>query len=232
MAICPGWARDSALLRALPVSIEIGLHLVLTGEPPLTAMPGLAPDGLLPSINRLAREAGRKRVPLDEIRAEISAQFDRFIALRGQPPAFVDGHQHAHVLPGIREIVLSETARRAPGAWLRNCADRLSAMLARPFVGKALGNAWHSRGLKAAAARHGLSCNDSFAGHYDFASDYKPLFPAFLRRPGAIHLVMCHPGAGDLPGDSIAAARKREASALRDMAMRDIAKSHGLAFHA
>lgn len=230
MAVCAGWARDSSLLRSLPESIEIGLHLVLTGEPPLTPMPELAPDGRLPPINRLAHRAGLKQLPLDEIKREISAQFDRFIDEYGRPPAFVDGHQHAHVLPGIRQIVLAETARRAPDAWLRNCTDRLSAILSRPFRGKALANAWLSRGLKRAGARHGLSSNDSFGGHYDFASDYKRLFPRFLRRPSAVHLVMCHPGAGNLTGDPVAAARKAEATALRAMAMRDIAEQHGLEF--
>jgi len=230
MAVCPGWARDSALLRSLPATIEIGLHLVLTGEPPLTPMPRLAPEGRLPTINQLQRDASAKQLPLDEVAAEIAAQFDRFITIHGGPPAFVDGHQHSHVLPGIREIMLAETARRAPGAWLRNCEDSLSAMLSRPFRGKALGNAWHSRGLRQSAAAHGLSCNDSFGGHYDFAGDYALLFPRFLRRPGPIHLVMCHPGAGDLAGDTIAAGRKREAAALRSMKMRDIAASHGLEF--
>lgn len=230
MAVCTGWGRDSAMLRSLPDTIEIGLHLVLTGEPPLTAMPRLAPDGRLPSINQLARSAIAKRLPLDEIRSEISAQFDRFIDKHGRPPAFVDGHQHAHVLPGIREIILAETARRAPQAWLRNCRDGIAAMASRPFRSRAVANALHSRGLKRAAALHGLACNDSFGGHYDFASDYAPLFPRFLANPGPVHLVMCHPGAGDLAGDPIAAGRKREAAALRTMEMRDIAAKHGLEF--
>lgn len=230
MAVCAGWARDSALLRSLPDTIEIGLHLVLTGEPPLTEMPRLAPGGHLPAINQLARSAITKRLPLDEIRSEITAQFDRFIGEHGCAPAFVDGHQHAHVLPGIRKIMLAETARRAPGAWVRNCREGIAAMMSRPFRGKAVANALHSRGLKRAAALHGLACNDSFGGHYDFASDYASLFPRFLTNPGSVHLVMCHPGAGDLAGDRIAAGRKSEAAALRTMEMRDIAAAHGLEF--
>ncbi len=217
MAVCPGWAEDADLLATLPPAVEVGLHLVLTGERPLTAMPHLAPGGRLPSINQLARDAGRKAIALDEIAAEITAQFERFVAERGRAPDFVDGHQHCHVLPGIREIVLAETARRAPGVWVRNCEDRIGAILARPFRGKAIANALRSRGLRADAARHGLRCNDSFGGHYDFRSDYAALFPQFLRRPGDVHLVMCHPGAGDLPGDTIAAGRRRETSVLRAM---------------
>lgn len=230
MAVMPGWETDSALLRHMPDHVEIGLHLVLTGEAPVTTMPGLAPAGILPEINPLGARARRRALPLDEIAAEIIAQFDRFLQGLGRPPAFVDGHQHAHALPGIRDIVLAETQRRAPGAWIRTCTDRAGAIARRPFRGKALASAVHSLGLTPAAARLGLACNDSFAGHYDFAGDYEALFPRFLRRPGSRHLVMCHPGAGARVGDTIAAARFREATALRKLPIADMAAAQGLAF--
>lgn len=232
MAIMPGWQEDSALLRDLPEHVEIGLHLVLTGEKPLTALDDLTENGTLPDIDPLARRAARGDVPLAGVAREITAQFDRFIAALGRPPAFVDGHQHCHALPGIRDIVLAETARRAPGAWVRDCVDGVFAMLSRPFAGKAIGSAWHSRGLRAAAAAHGLSCNDGFAGHYDFAGDYAAIFPRFLRAPGARHLVMCHPGRGARPGDGIAAARPVEAAALERLDVAQLAAKHGLAFPA
>ncbi|MBN8816200.1 MAG: ChbG/HpnK family deacetylase [Sphingomonas sp.] len=230
MTAMPNWRADSRLLNGLPDHVQIGLHLTLTGERPLTAMPRLTPDGVLPTIETLRRSARRGMLPLGEIVAEVVAQFDSFIAAMGRPPAFIDGHQHAHALPDIREIVLAQTARLAPGAWVRNCADRPWGILARPFVGKAIGSAYHSRGLRAAAASHGLACNDGFAGHYDFASDYRDIFPRFLRRPGKMHVVMCHPGAGQRPGDTIAAAREREAEALRNLPIADIAAAAGLAF--
>ncbi|MEH3158136.1 MAG: ChbG/HpnK family deacetylase [Sphingomonas taxi] len=232
MTLMPGWAEDAALLRDLPRHVEVGLHLTLTGERPLTAMPVLAPEGVLPEIDPLARLAGRRQLPLDEIAAEVAAQFDAFVAAMGRAPDFVDGHQHSHALPGIRDIVLFETANRAPHAWVRDCVDRVGAMLSRPFVGKAIGSAYHSRGLRAAAARYALRCNDSFAGHYDFSSDYKDLFPQFLRNPAGMHLVMCHPGAGRRDGDAIASARPREADALRTWSIADMAAAEGLAFPA
>ncbi|MDB5705067.1 MAG: hypothetical protein JWN66_2183 [Sphingomonas bacterium] len=230
MTACPGWIEDSELLLSLPLSIEIGLHITLTGETPLTAMPSFTRDGRLPEIDRVMRDARFRRLPLDEIQGEIAAQFESFATMLGRPPAFVDGHQHVHVLPGIRDIVIAETARNAPFAWLRNCADSVASIAARPFRAKAIGNAYHSLGLKRAAARAGLSCNDSFGGHYDFDSDYKEIFPSFLKRPGSAHLVMCHPGAGEMPGDRIAAGRMREAAALQAISMHDMAASHGLDF--
>lgn len=232
MTLMPGWMRDAELLRALPPGVEVGLHLTLTGERPLTAMPRFAPDGMMPEIDPLARLAARRELPLEEIAGEVAAQFDAFVAAMGRAPDFVDGHQHSHALPGIRDIVLFETANRAPDAWVRDCVDRLGAMLARPFAGKAIGSAYHSRGLRRAAARYRLRCNDSFAGHYDFASDYRALFPRFLRRAAGMHLVMCHPGAGVRPGDAIAQARPREANALRKWSIADMAAAEGLAFSA
>lgn len=232
MAVMPGWATDAELLRDVPDHVEIGLHLTLTGEKPLTAMPVLAPRGHLPSLGDLARRARSGTAPLDEITQEIRAQFDAFVQAMGRSPAFVDGHQHVHALPGIRDIVLEETALRAPDAWIRCCTDSLVAMMARPFLGKALGSAWHSLGLRRDAARHGLRCNDSFAGHYDFSKNYDDFFPQFLRRPGPVHLVMCHPGRGARAEDDIASARVREAAALRAWSIADMAAAGGLAFPA
>ena len=232
MTLMPGWAEDAALLRDLPAHVSIGLHLTLTQERPITDMPLFAPDQRLPEIDPLTRSAARRQLPLEEIAAEVAAQFDAFAAAMGRAPDFVDGHQHSHALPGIRDIVLFETARRAPDAWVRDCTDRVDAMLARPFVGKAIGSAFHSRGLRRAAARYRLRCNDSFAGHYDFATDYKRVFPRFLRRAAGMHLVMCHPGAGRRAGDAIAEARPREAELLRKCSIADMAAAEGLAFPA
>lgn len=232
MAVMPGWHADARLLAGVPDHVAIGLHLTLTGEPPLTRAPRFAPHGRMPEIDPLTRAAARWRVPLDELAEEIAAQFDAFFVALRRPPDFVDGHQHAHALPGIRDLVLAETAMRAPGAWVRDCTDRPDAILRRPFAGKAIGSAWHSRGLRKAAAETGLRTNRGFAGHYDFSGDYAALFPRFLRGAGEMHLVMCHPGDGARPGDGIAPARVREAEALRRLPIADMAAAEGLAFPA
>ena len=232
MTVMPGWRADSRLLARVPDHVAIGLHLTLTGEPPITAMPRFAPAGTMPAIDPLTRRAGRWQVPLDEVGAEVAAQFEAFTAALRRPPDFVDGHQHSHALPGIRDVVLAETAARAPGAWVRDCSERVAAMLARPFAGKAIGSAWHCRGLRAAADALALRTNQGFAGHYGFAGDYAALFPRFLKRPGPMHLIMCHPGAGARAGDTIAAARVREAAALHAMPIDRMAAAAGLAFPA
>ena len=232
MTVCPGWEADSKLLGSLSPGTQVGLHLVLTGERPLTTMPRFAPKGVMPDHDPLMVGAMKRVLPSDEIATEIREQFRRFIDVMGHPPDFVDGHQHSHVLPRIRSMVLEQTSIYAPNAWIRDCYDRLPAIAARPYRLKAIGSALHSAGLRRAASRYGLKCNSGFSGHYDFQSNYSDLFPAFLAKPGKTHLIMCHPGAGAAPGDAIAGARVREADALRKLPIADMAQRHGLEFAA
>ncbi len=233
MTVCPGWAEDAGLLAGLGSHVQIGLHLTLTGEPPLTDMPEYLPaGGRMPDIDPLTAAAMKGNLPLEEIEGEIDAQFRAFRKVMGRAPDFVDAHQHAHVLPGIRRLFLDAVKHHAPRAWIRDCGDRISAIASRPWRGKAIGSAYHARGLRRAAERRGIACNTSFAGHYDFRSDYERVFPTFLRRPGKMHLIMCHPGAGRLAGDGIADARPREAAVLHRMQIADIARAYGLDFGA
>lgn len=230
MAIMPGWTADQRLLADLPARVAIGLHVVLTDLAPMTGTSALAPSGTLPRLGQLARRSIIGGLPLDAIRAEIEAQFNRFADAAGRPPAFVDGHQHCHHLPHIRRLILEATARHAPGAWLRDCTDRPSAMAARPFAIKAFRSAVWSAGFAKDAGARGLGTNHGFAGHYDFRRSLDGLFARFLARPGHRHLVMCHPGAGDLAGDSIAAARRAEYAVLKALPVRAMAEAAGLRF--
>jgi len=129
----------------------------------------LAPEGRLPHVDALTARAFAGRLPRDAIAAEIERQYDRFEALIGRPPAFVDGHQHVHVLPGIRGIFLDIARRRAPGAWIRTCEESLAKIRRRGiFRWTAIRSSLLSRGLSARAAGLGLATNHGFAGLYDF----------------------------------------------------------------
>lgn len=97
---------------------------------------------------------------------------------------------------------------------------------------KALVNAVQSRGVREAARRFGLRSNDSFAGLYDFSGDYAALFPKFLEAPGDFHLVICHPGSGRRPNDTIAQARLSEAAALCQLPVHEMAAARGLRYEA
>lgn len=198
----PHWRELAAELAAFSGKADLGLHLNLTCAAPLSAMPTVAPGGALPKLGELAPRALRSGTARREIAGEIARQLDAFEQHLGRAPDFVDGHQHVHVLPGIRRAVLDAVARRYPpgSVYLRDPSDSVSAIRARGVaVGKALTVAGLAAGLRRAAARRGIPTNRGFAGFspFDarraFADDLK----AFLVRPGPVHLVMCHPGHVD-----------------------------------
>lgn len=211
---------------------EIGLHLTLTDALAPDADAALAPGGILPHCDRLAAMTLAGNAPLAAIGREIDRQFAAFADIFGRPPAFVDGHQHVHVLPGIRQLVLEATKRHSPGAWVRSCEDRVTNMLARGGDrGRALRSAWLSRGVRRDAAACGLRTNDGFAGLYDLRSNrlFAPRFDRFLGRGlGPNHLVICHPATTRDAGDPIAAARVSEYRFLASQPIAQLARRRGL----
>jgi predicted glycoside hydrolase/deacetylase ChbG (UPF0249 family) len=209
-------ARAAATRIARLPGVALGLHVTLSGAE-IQVRSDFAPDGRLPSADALAARAFTGRLPLAEIAREIERQYDRFETLAGGAPAFVDGHQHVHVLPGIRALFLAAARRRAPDAWIRSCEERASTIWERgAFRWLALRSALLSRGLSAAAARAGLRTNKGFAGLYDFKArcDYGRLFELWQVSPGEAPLLICHPALADR-SDPIGAARAREYDFLK-----------------
>jgi predicted glycoside hydrolase/deacetylase ChbG (UPF0249 family) len=214
----PHWPALAGELKGFAAAADLGVHLNLTCGAPLGAMPTVAPDGRLPAIGGLARLAFFSAVARREIAAEIGRQLDAFEEAMGRAPDFVDGHQHAHALPGIGPALAALLARRygaASGFYARDPADRLGAILARPAAGKALAVTLLGRGLGPALRRAGLKTNAGFSGYsaFDPTADYAAEFAGALRRPGPAHLIMCHPGEVDdeLRGlDPVIETRPRE----------------------
>ena len=137
-----------------------------------------------------------------EIAAEIARQLDAFEDRLGRPPDFIDGHQHVHVLPGVRHAVLEAAMRRYPAGrvYLRDPADSAASIRARGVaVGKALTIAGLALGFRGAALRRGIPVNRGFSGAspFDPERDFGADLQRFLLRPGPAHLVMCHPGYVD-----------------------------------
>ena len=228
MAAMPRWAEDARLLDGIERvtcgalgPVQVGLHLVLASERPMGPMNFTVADGRLPGPDRMLALTLLGRVNMGEVAAEIERQFAAFHAARGCVPDFVDAHQHVHLYPGIRQLVIAATLRHAPNAWVRVPGDRLPAMLARPHRAKAIGSAVHALGLRRQLKHAGLRCNRSFAGHYDFAGDFRDKLGSFLRFGSRAHLVMCHPGTGSAEEDGIANARRTEAAVIGEMTLEE-----------
>jgi predicted glycoside hydrolase/deacetylase ChbG (UPF0249 family) len=218
MTVSPLWHSLAGRLDAVEERCDIGLHLTLTDHEPIGALPLLAPAGRLPGLRRLMAAAFAGKLAPAEIRDELRRQWDTFVAARGRPPDFLDGHQHVHLLPGVRERVLELAMmgglERRP--YLRVCWEPPGGVLARGIaISKALSISLLSAPLRREVSRLGLAANDSFRGVHTFdpSVDYATLFPRFLAGRARRPLVMCHPGFVDSrlrAIDAVTDQRRRE----------------------
>lgn len=201
------WPAAAAALRELAATIDIGLHLDFT-EAPLDR-------SLRRGLGTFMARAYLGQLPARRIGAEVRAQCDAFQDALGRAPDHVDGHQHVHQLPVVRDALLDELARRGwTQAWLRGTRRPPGEPGTKPRVIAALGG---SR-LRARAERQGLAVSGHLLGVYGFDRDapaYRQLLAGWLRRAADGDVLMCHPGrAEDAPGDPIAAARAVEDEVL------------------
>jgi predicted glycoside hydrolase/deacetylase ChbG (UPF0249 family) len=203
MVVAPSFTKaEAAALSALNAGEErvtIGLHLTLTGPlKPLTA--GYTPlnDGAFLPLTTTLRLAMQQRLDVAAIAREFRAQFQAFAKAFGRPPDFVDGHQHVHLFPQVRQAALEVTATEAPAVWMRQCGASRSLMR-RLTDPKGLLIDWLSREFRARATRQGIATNPAFAGTYTFkpSADFAAIFPRFLEGLPDGGLVMCHPGHVD-----------------------------------
>jgi predicted glycoside hydrolase/deacetylase ChbG (UPF0249 family) len=197
------WSDDARRLPGVRNRIAIGLHINLTLGAPLGPMPSIAPDGRLPDLRTLLTLALSRRIPGDEIAAEVTRQLTHFETELGFAPDHIDGHQHVHALPGVRDGVLAALVTRFPDRrpLVRNPADSPARVFARnSAVGKSLLIALLSYGFGSAAHALGFTINTSFAGvsSFDRRKPYSQELTAALSAATGRHLVMCHPGRVDV----------------------------------
>ncbi len=223
------WREQALRLIPLRGRVDIGLHLTLIEEVPLTLMPRNAPDGRMPSLATVMARSYAGTLVMEEFDAEIRAQCDAFVQALGFPPDHIDGHRHTHVLPGLRRLVLEEAARLAPRPWVRNIAEPVGRVIGRGVaVPKALLLSALGAGLKADATATGLRTNDGFSGVYSLApnEDVAGLFARFVAETGPCPMIMCHPGKAD--ETPLGATRAKEYDVLSGDVFPALLTQHGL----
>jgi chitin disaccharide deacetylase len=238
MVAAPSFSRSAALSLSILNSgarrTAIGLHVMLTAPfRPLTA--GFKPrvGGAFPPLPSLMTAALLRRLDRAVVAAEIEAQLAAFAAAFGRAPDFLDGHQHIHLLPQVREEVLAAAKRRAPDAWVRQCGRTLP-LVRRLFDRKGLVLDVLSRGFRARANALGVPTNPAFAGTYDFRpkADFARKFARFLDGLPDGGVVMCHPGHVDdelIRLDPLTDLREREYAYLAGDGFPAALAAHGVA---
>jgi predicted glycoside hydrolase/deacetylase ChbG (UPF0249 family) len=163
---------------------------------------------------------------------EIAAQLKKFIDVFGGPPDFLDGHQHIHLFPQVRDAFLKVVAERAPTTWVRQCGRARGGRRLRDP--KALVLDILSIGFRRRAKKLGIAVNPAFAGSYAFKAkaNYTKLFPRFLSGLPDGGLIMCHPGVVDaeLKGlDSLTTLREQEFAYFGSDAFLQVLAEHNVA---
>jgi predicted glycoside hydrolase/deacetylase ChbG (UPF0249 family) len=200
MTVAPGFNQSEAqtLLAAAQRGAAIGLHVTLTAPfRPLSENFAPLRDGAFPALSTMVLRAQLRLLRPDLLAVEISRQFEMFKRAFGRSPDFVDGHQHVHIFPQIRDAFLSVARDAAPEAWVRQCGLPESRTGFTDLKAVLLG--WHSRHFRQLAETYGVRTNPAFAGTYRYRrdADFTALFPTFLDGMPNGGLIMCHPGKVD-----------------------------------
>ncbi|MCD4504972.1 ChbG/HpnK family deacetylase [Chromobacterium piscinae] len=199
----PHWPELAGELKARAERVDVGLHFNLTH--PF--------DAPVKPLSHWLMKSQLRQLSLATLRDEALTQIDRFADHFGRLPDFVDGHQHVHALPVIRDALFDAILRRwqqDPLPYLRSPDrlghpgdNRLKALVLRSVC----------TNFDDQARERGFATSPWFGGMYSLnpQADFPGLMQAWLAKIPDRALIMCHPGlpAADA-SDPIAASRSRE----------------------
>jgi len=203
--------------------LGLGLHLNVT-----TGKPVLPPERVLSLVDSSGEFPYNSKEPLsyldglnaNEVRAEIHAQFDRFVQIAGRKPDHLDAHHHSlyHFPAGLS--VLLELARehdlpiRAACDWLTNTDytgpryDTLRQMMAdspAPLWPDCFETRFYDEGVTAENLRNLL-----------------------INLPEGVTELMCHPAHNDNIRQNYAAQREAELALLTDPSLPPLLQEQGI----
>jgi predicted glycoside hydrolase/deacetylase ChbG (UPF0249 family) len=197
----PLWPAHAQWLKELQVPAQIGLHFNLTERKPLSQAMGNETSGTFFTLPKLLLKAYLRKLNFNAIFAELNAQIDAFEARIGHLPDYLDGHQHVHQFPVIRDVVFKIYDSRLghrPGFYIRCVNDPLALLRAgrNAYLKKIIIQLSGASSFKKQLLQRKIPHNTSFSGIYNFkkSCDYSNLFNQFLKQITNDGLIMCHPG--------------------------------------
>ncbi len=201
-------------LREHEPHVDIGLHLCFADEALNVTDSAGRTAPRLPPYRVLLRQAMFRRISPAEIAANTAAQYGQFLEKCGRKPDFIDGHLHAHQLPGIRDGLIEFVQSLPIGSqlYIRNTSLPLRELRKRALPQlKAAAIGMFGTRMLAELRVAGFATNPGFAGIYDFRQSreyphYLPRFVDCLNHPNGILVV--HPGRNE-------EWRRQELEALR-----------------
>lgn len=193
-----GTITDSEIKTLTALNVDIGLHLDLTG---------IFPSALRGSLKSIIVASYLRKLNSAQVNDVIKQQLDAFEDCFGRAPVFIDGHQHIHQFPIIRQHLVNEISTR----YGKNTQTFMGARVTTPLVHDIKswiiyvlgGNAWR----KLCEDRH-IATNDRFGGVYGFDAtiqELSALWETWLQKAprttsltpllvdSPFTLIMCHP---------------------------------------
>jgi predicted glycoside hydrolase/deacetylase ChbG (UPF0249 family) len=133
----------------------------------------------------------------EQLTSTLKKQLDRFEDEMNRRPDYLDGHQHVHAFPVVRDVVAKELRRRYDQdmPWVRNpCVplngqDYDSALKAVVIKGM-------NAGFKSTIQSETKAVlNSDFAGLYSISEkvDFAGMMEGWLDKVSGNGLIMCHP---------------------------------------
>ncbi len=210
------WLAHAAWLIRLKEDADIGIHFNLTEGKPLSTDFISTYGESFPQLSILLKKSYLRQLDQAVIEAEFNAQLDQFAAGIRRLPDFIDGHQHIHQFPVIRDAVLKVYHERLgnpcyvrcvydPKTWFR--------LTENAYIKQCIIQLCGAKRFKQLLVLNHIPHNTSFSGIYDFAnaSDYANFFPRFLQQSQDKGLIMCHPGLANAnEKDEIVESRPHE----------------------
>ncbi|MGE3919409.1 MAG: ChbG/HpnK family deacetylase [Gammaproteobacteria bacterium] len=178
------WPEHAKSITTHHQQADIGLHFNLTEGSSLTGI-------TFKSLKKLLINAFSKTIVTKKVINELNAQLDQFIYYTGISPDFIDGHQHVHHFPMVRDALLSVYKKRfvQKKPYIRITTNYSS-------IKSCIISLTGAKKLKKMAKVFEIPHNTSFAGVYNFnhSKNYHQLFLKFLSQSQSGGIIMCHPG--------------------------------------
>jgi len=217
MVNSPHWASSAKLLTSdIRDKAHIGLHL------DFTLFGYRYPHGILTLLSLL------RCLPKASIQNSIEHQLNQFEVALGTQPDYVDGHQHVHQLPQIRQVLLAVLKQRYHHQlpWIRIAKPNGESGIKGRII-KMLG----ASALEREAKQLGFKCSNVLLGVYNFSGDVQDYKKRLIdwatqaKHSVGTSVLMCHPAVAAAEGyinDPIYPARVNEFSVLNSDAFATI----------
>ena len=216
------WTSHAGWLIPFVNYIDIGLHFNLTEGKSISSHTYWH-QGTFPPLKKLLIDGYLRRIPRDAVYHELQAQIDTFRHMMKRDPDFIDGHQHIHQFPLVRDILLKvyeeNFADKHP--YIRVSTNSLLKAAQSPIARGKNCVIFMTGGykLRKILNKRNISYNKSFYGAYNFSiqENYKKYFSYFLSQIDEGGIIMCHPAKAKFydQQDPIAEARIEEYTFLK-----------------